>query len=84
MPRKIQHPKYEYTERAYTLDDLIARLEELRRQHGGDAVVACTKDSSDTAHLLDGEPVADYYTAEDAWDPEDRYRGPAILLGIND
>lgn len=85
MPLLIRNPEHGYVERAYTLDDLIARLEELRSMHGGGAVVACVKDSSGTLHLLDGDDtVADYCGADEAWDPESRHRGPAIMLSIND
>lgn len=82
MPREIRHPEYGHVELAYTLDDLIAHLEWLRREHGGDVLVACEKDSSNTAHLLDG--IGEYSTADEAWDPDDRHRGPVIVLGIND
>lgn len=83
MPKRIEHASG-WVEELFTLDEVIAQLEELRRLHGGGVVVACAKDSSDTVHPLDASAV--FAKAEDAWDADydEVVRGDAIVLSIND
>lgn len=83
---KITNPAYGYVESTYTLDELIAQLEKIRKRRGGNIPIAVMKDSSNTAHLLDGgRDLATYYkNPQDVWEKDYEYRGPVVVLHIND
>ncbi|MFY1688152.1 hypothetical protein [Plantactinospora sp. WMMB782] len=68
-----------------SVDELIAALQEVRKESGGDCIVAVVKDSTDEAVPLDDRgAIAGYDPDGEALEEWYRDLGPAVLLGIND